>query len=138
MSKQRALLVFGAIAATALLAASFAWWWTKPQREALRAFTGVLSAANAGDLDEIRRLCTEGYLREHPPALAGEGGVRNFPRGIHKNFQVWGEGPDILICPTNRVGPVYRIRNEGGAWRFDGLAGEIRKDRSFAPIAPAR
>jgi hypothetical protein len=138
MTRRRAFLTFGAVAGCALLAFAVAWWWTKPQRDALRVFTAVLGAANAGDLDEIRRLCTADYLRANPPALAEEGGVRNFPRGIHKNFGVWDDGPDVLICPTNRIGPVYRIRHEGGAWRFDGLAGEIRRDRSFVPVEPPR
>ena len=32
----------------------------------------------------------------------------------------------MLICTSNRVGPVYRFVNEEGRWQFDGLVGILR------------
>jgi hypothetical protein len=49
-----------------------------------------------------------------------------FPRNIHKNFQVWSEGDEVWLCPTNRVGPVYRFVLEGASWKFDGPVGVLK------------
>src|SRR4051794_4758512 len=65
-------------------------------------YTALIAAANAQDLEAVRRRCTARYLRTHPLAPAPEGGVVGLPRNIHKNFQVWREGPDVWLCPTNR------------------------------------
>ena len=47
----------------------------------------------------------------------------------------------MLICTSNRVGPVYRFVNEEGRWQFDGLVGISallgRNHASVRPAAPA-
>ena len=57
------------------------------------------------------------------------------PRGIHRNFQAWREGDEVWLCPTDRVGPVYRFVFEGGAWKFDGLVGLLRPGGRVEPAA---
>jgi hypothetical protein len=99
---------------------------TASVREAVRAYTELLGAANGQDLAAVRRLCTARYLRVHPPALAPEGGVVGLPRNIHANFQAWKHDSHVWICPTNRVGPIYQFVREGGRWRFDGPIGWLR------------
>ena len=69
-------------------------------------------------------LCTARYLQAHPLAVAAEGGIIGVPRNINKNFKAWREGPNVWICPTNRIGPVYQFVFENGAWRFDGPVGD--------------
>lgn len=89
----------------------------------MKTFISLLSAANAQDLDRVGSLCSRRYLLAHRVERAREGGVVGLPRNIHKNFQVWAEGADVWLCPTDRVGPVYRLVNEEGSWKFDGLVG---------------
>jgi hypothetical protein len=95
-------------------------------RRAVSTYVAILAAANARDLDALRPLYTDRYLRAHPPALSPGGGVVGLPRGIHPNFQAWREGDEVWLCPTDRVGPVYRFVFEGGACRFDGPVGLLR------------
>lgn len=90
---------------------------------AVASYVDLLAAANRGDLAGVRRLCTTRYLAGHSIAEAKEGGVVGLPRNIHKNFQAWRDDGDVLLCPTNRVGPVYRFVREEGVWKFDGPAG---------------
>jgi hypothetical protein len=90
------------------------------------AYTALIVAANRGDLDAVRRLCTSRYLKEHDVRPAREGGVVGLPRNIHKNFRAWRHGPHVWICPTNRVGPLYQFVFEAGSWRFDGPVGILR------------
>jgi hypothetical protein len=99
---------------------------TTPVRAAVLAYTELLGAANRQDLAAVRRLCTARYLRAHPPAAAPEGGVVGLPRNVHPNFQAWTQGPDVWLCPTNRVGPIYQFVREDGQWRFDGPIGWLR------------
>ena len=115
------------LAVAAVLAAALAGMvaWTAPVRRAVRAYTALLAAANRQDLDALRRLCSARYLRAHALRPAAEGGVVGIPRNIHPNFQAWRDGPDVLLCPTNRVGPIYRFVLERGAWRFDGPVGVL-------------
>ena len=47
----------------------------------------------------------------------------NIPRNLNKNFKAWREGPNVLICTSNRIGPVYQFVYEDGRWHFDGLVG---------------
>ena len=106
---------------------------TLPVRRALDAYNRLISAANAGDLDTAGRLYSARYLRDRPPRRAPEGGIVGLPRsGPHKNFRAWRQGGFVLICPTNRVGPVYRFVPEGGGWRFDGLIGLLGTDGRVA------
>ena len=57
---------------------------------------------------------------EHPLALAPEGGLVNIPRNLNKNFKAWREGPNVLICPTDRAPtrPIYQFVFEDDRWRF--------------------
>lgn len=93
---------------------------------AVASYVALISAANAGDLEGVRRVCSERYLASNSIQAAKEGGVVGLPRNMHKNFQAWRRGDHVLLCPTNRVGPVYRFVREGGAWKFDGPAGVLR------------
>ena len=70
-------------------------------------------------LDRGARLCSSRYLSTRSLSLGPEGGIVGLPRTINKNFQAWREGPNVWICPTNRIGPVYqfvsRERRTGGS-----------------------
>jgi hypothetical protein len=93
---------------------------------AVASYVALISAGNAGDLEGVRRQCSERYVTTHRIEAAREGGVVGLPRNIHKNFQAWRSGDGVWLCPTNRVGPVYRFVREGVAWKFDGPAGVLR------------
>ncbi len=103
---------------------------TAPERGAVRTYTDLLAAANRPepDLERLAELSTDRYRSGRPFAAASEGGVVGLPRNIHKNFKVWRSGPAVMLCPTNRVGPVYRFVRERGRWRFDGPAGLLGPD----------
>jgi hypothetical protein len=94
-------------------------------RSGMATFTSLLASANVQDLGAVRALCSRRYLETHPIERSPEGGVVGLPRNIHKNFQVWREGDEVWLCPTNRVGPVYRLVFETGSWKFDGLVGRL-------------
>lgn len=96
---------------------------TRPIRKSMRTFTGLISAANRGDLAAARWHCSDRLLQEEPLERAPEGGIVGVPSGIHPNFRAWRYADSVLVCPANRVGPVYSFREEGGRWRFDGLIG---------------
>lgn len=109
---------------------------TAPVRGAVRAYSMLIAAANRGDLEAARGLCTDAYLAAHTLEAAEEGGLVGLPRGIHKNFRAWSEGADVLLCPTDpreRVRPVYRLVEREGTWRFDGLAGQLGPGGHVAP-----
>lgn len=106
---------------------------TRPVRQAVAAYTELLGAANRQDLDAARHLCTSRYLATHRLEPASEGGIVGLPRNIHKNFQAWREGPNVWLCPTNRVGPVYQFAFEQGSWKFDGPVGLLRGRNEFVP-----
>ena len=103
-------------------------------RGGMSTFTALLASGNAQDLDAVRSLCSRRYLASHPIRRSAEGGVVGLPRNIHKNFQAWREGGEVWICPTNRVGPVYRLALEGGSWKFDGLVGLLRPGGRVEPM----
>jgi hypothetical protein len=107
---------------------------TRPVRQAMATYTALIAAANRQDLDAIRRLCSKHYLETHAPRPAAEGGVVGLPRNVHKNFQAWRHGPNVWICPTNRVGPLYQFVLEHGAWRFDGPIGILRPRGEVVPL----
>jgi len=111
--------------------------WTRPVRESVRIYTELLAAASREDVESARKLCTTRYARAHTLAPAPEGGLTGLPRNIHKNFQAWRDGADVLLCPTNRVGPVYRFRLENDAWRFDGPVGVLQGRGRFVPLEDA-
>jgi len=95
-------------------------------RGALATYAALLDAANVQDLGAVRSLCARGYLAGHPPAAAPGGGVVGLPRTIHRNFQAWRQVDEVWLCPTDRVGPVYRFVEEGGGWKFAGVVGLLR------------
>jgi hypothetical protein len=129
-----ALIAFTAAAALLCGIALIA-LWTRPVRRAVAAYTELVVAANGGDFDAARRLCSARYLATHDLVAASGGGVVGLPRSIHPNFQAWRNGADVWLCPTNRVGPVYQFVNEGGEWRFDGPVGILRGRGEFIPLS---
>ncbi len=96
---------------------------TRPVREAVRVYTDLIEAANRGDVRAAEALCTDRYVRCHGLRRTEEGGVVGLPRNINKNFQAWQEGGEVWLCPSNRVGPVFRFVPSSGAWKFDGKVG---------------
>ena len=95
-------------------------------RGGVSTFAAMVAHANAGDLDSVRSLCSRRYLGSRRVELSPEGGVFGLPRNIHRNFRAWVEGDEVRLCPTDRVGPVYRFVFEGGSWKFDGPVGLLR------------
>jgi hypothetical protein len=128
--RRRLALLTAAAVALALAALAFEAARTAQVRGAVRAYSALIAAANRGDLDAARAVCTDRYLAAHPIEAAEQGGLVGLPRGIHKNFRAWREGPDVMLCPTDpreRVRPVYRLVEQAGAWKFDGLAGQLER-----------
>jgi hypothetical protein len=132
MSKPRIALIAFAVTVILLGGLAFEIITTQPVRGALRTCSELFTIANRPDLveserlDAARLLCTKRYLKEHPLKVAPEGGLANLPRNLNKNFKTWREGQNVLICTSNRIGPVYRFVYEEGRWRFDGLVGILR------------
>jgi hypothetical protein len=114
-----------AVAAVVGIGVALAYFWTRPVRDSVRAYTELLTAANRQDVEAAERLCSARYRASHAIEPAPEGGLVGLPRNIHKNFQAWSEGPNVWLCPTNRVGPVYQFVYESGGWRFDGPVGVL-------------
>jgi hypothetical protein len=101
-------------------------YWTKPVRESVAAYTSLIAAANAQDIPRARSLCTARYVGTHSLKAAPEGGLVGLPRNIHKNFRAWCDGPNVRLCPTDQVGPLYQFLHEDGAWKFDGPIGILQ------------
>jgi hypothetical protein len=105
---------------------------TRPIRDALNVYMSLVTVANRPDYTEdqrlsaARELCSAAYLESHVLKPAPEGGLVGIPRNVNKNFKAWREGPNIWICPTNRVGPIYQFVPEQGRWKFDGPVGLLR------------
>ncbi len=122
-----AWIVLGVAAAAA--AVGFEIVWTAPVREAVRTYTELIEAGNRRNLTMARSLCTARYLATHDLRIADKSGradgMVGLPRSINKNFQAWREGADVWLCPTNRVGPVYRFVKDAGRWKFDGVVGQL-------------
>jgi hypothetical protein len=141
MTRTRSLLIAGAITLILLAGLAFEILATRAVRGALRTCAELFTIANRPDLDASERLaaarmlCSTRYLQTHNLALADEGGIIGIPRNIHKNFQAWREGPNVWICPTNRIGPVYQFVLEGGDWRFDGPVGILLPRGEFVPTS---
>lgn len=125
-SARRAGWVVLALAALSAIPAARAIRSLAMTHRAVATFSSILDAADGPDLAALRPLCTERYLRSHPLARAPGGGVVGLPRGIHPNFRAWRHGDEVWLCPTDRVGPVYRFAFEAGACRFDGVVGLLR------------
>ena len=113
---------------------------TRPVRRSLAVYSELVSLGNRADLapearlERARALCSRRYLQSHRLVLADEGGIVGLPRNINKNFQAWMVGANVRICPTNRIGPVYQLVPEDGAWKFDGPLGMLRPRGEFIPI----
>ena len=107
---------------------------TQPTRSSVQTFVGLIGAANRGDVPFAENLCSKRYRQTHRLQAALGGGIEGLPRNLHKNFQVWREGEAVFLCPTNRVGPVYRFVFEDARWRFDGPAGLLRGDGVLQPL----
>ena len=114
---------------------------TEPVRGALRTCAKLFTLANRPGLDEASRLeaarslCSNRYLRTHKIVLAPEGGIVGIPRNLSKNFKAWREGPNVWICTSNRIGPVYQFVLEDGLWRFDGPIGILRAWGEMIPMS---
>ncbi len=117
----------GLLMVVALIAFAPRWVATlRDTHDAIAVYSELLGAANAQNVAGVGQLCTRTYLNAHPVRVAKEGGVIGLPRTIHPNFQAWRDRDDILLCPANRIGPVYRIKKENGSWKFDGPIGILR------------
>jgi hypothetical protein len=132
MKRTHSLIIAGAVILILLGGLAYEIRSTQPVRQAMRTCTELFTIANRPDLGDAERLaaarslCSTHYLQMHHLALAAEGGIVGIPRNINKNFQAWREGPNVWICPTNRIGPVYQFVFENRGWRFDGPVGILR------------
>jgi hypothetical protein len=132
MSRKRSIAVAATIGVLLIGGVAFEVVTTQPVRGAMRTLSELFTIANRPDLTDAERkkaaeaLCTARYLKAHPLAVAAEGGIIGLPRNINKNFKAWREGPNVWICPTNRIGPVYQFVFENSRWRFDGLVAILR------------
>jgi hypothetical protein len=114
---------------------------TRPVRGAVRTCSELFTIANRPGLKPeervaaARALCTRRYLQTHELDVADDGqGLVGIPRNLNKNFKAWREGPNVWICPTNRIGPIYQFVHEDGAWRFDGPVGILRPWGEIVPM----
>jgi hypothetical protein len=131
-TRTRLVLISSAIILLAAAGLAYEIISTRPVREAVRVYSELVSTGNRTDLSDVerltaaRRLCSARYLSSGSLSVGPEGGIGGLPRTINKNFQSWREGPNVWICPTNRIGPVYQFISENGHWRFDGLIAILR------------
>lgn len=114
---------------------------TRPVRQAVQAYSELVTVANRPDLSIADRLeaarpyFSARYLASHELATAREGGLVGLPRYINKNFQAWRQGAAVWLCPSNRIGPVYQLVKEDGRWKFDGLVGILRSRNVLVPAS---
>jgi hypothetical protein len=134
-TRTRAILITAAVVVFLGAGLAYEIVSTRPVREAVRAYSELISLGNRPALSEAERaeliaaaskLCSSRYLATRSLSLGPEGGIAGLPRMINKNFQAWREGENVWICPTNRIGPVYQFVQENGRWRFDGLVAILR------------
>jgi hypothetical protein len=147
MARRRRVLLVVAIVLVLLGGLAYEVISTQPVRGAVRTCSELFTIANRDGLTDSERLkaasalCSTRYLHKHPLALAPEGGIINIPRNINVHFKAWREGPNVWICPRDRIGPVYQFVFEDGRWRFDGLIanldryGQIVRATDFAESA---
>jgi hypothetical protein len=142
---QRPYLIIGAVVLGVLAAISAEIFWTKPERDSVRTYSDLITAANRQDVALAKSLCTARYVRTHSLRPTKDGGLVGLPRNIHKNFSVWRHGPNVWLCPSDRVGPLYQFVREAGRWKFDGPIGilqprgriELLEDEPEPPAAEA-
>jgi hypothetical protein len=139
--KTRNVLIGAACAAVLAGGLAFEVVSTRPVRQAVRAYSELITVANRPDLAPEARLeaarpyFSARYLAAHDLRPAEEGGLVGLPRYINKNFQAWKEGPAVWICPSNRIGPVYQLVLEDGRWKFDGLVGILQSRNVLVPAS---
>jgi hypothetical protein len=132
MTQTRLVLIVGATLTLASAWLAYEIISTRPVRDAVHVYSELVAIGNRTDLSDVerltaaRRLCSARFLSTRSLSLGPEGGIGGLPRTINKNFQAWREGPEVWICPTNRIGPVYAFIAENGHWRFDGLVAILR------------
>jgi hypothetical protein len=135
----KSILVALVLAALAGLALAYEVISTRPVREAVRAYSELITVGNRPDLSETarlaaaRKLCSARFLASRGLALGPEGGIAGLPRSVNKNFQAWREGGNVWLCPTNRIGPVYQFVPEDGQWKYDGLVAILRGQGQIIP-----
>jgi hypothetical protein len=142
MIRSRSFIITGAVVLILLGGLTYEILSTGPVRGAVRTCSELFTIANRPGLRPeeriaaARALCTRHYLQTHKLDVAGDGqGLVGIPRNINKNFKAWREGPNIWICPTNRIGPIYQFVYEDGSWRFDGPVGILRPWGEIVPMA---
>jgi len=132
MTKTKVALISTAITAILIAGLAYEIVTTQPVRGAVRTCSELFTIANRPGLTDSQRLeaakslCSKHYLETHTLAVARGEGLVGIPRNINKNFQAWRQGPNVWICTTNRIGPVYQFVYEAGRWRFDGLVALLR------------
>ncbi len=139
-ARLRPYLIAGGLAIAAIAALAIEFVATAPVRGAVRTCSELMTIANRPDLSDSDRIeaararCSRRYLSTHRLGVGRGGeGLVGFPRNLSKNFQAWREGADVWICPTNRIGPIYRFVFEERAWRFDGPVGLLRPHGEIIP-----
>ncbi len=144
MTRTRSLIIAIAVVLILLGGLAYEIISTAPVRGAVRTCSELFTIANRPGLRPeervaaARTLCTRRYLATHKLDVADDGqGLVGVPRNLNKNFQAWREGPNVWVCPTNRVGPVYQFVLEDGTWRFDGPVGILRPRGQIIPMADA-
>ncbi len=132
MSRTRSVAIAAAVSVLLIGGVAFEVVTTQPVRGAMRTLSELFTIANRPDLTEAERLARRDRsarpaisrpIRSRSPPKEGSIG---FPRNINKNFKAWREGPNVWICPTNRIGPVYQFVFENNGWRFDGPVAILR------------
>ena len=133
MSRTRTIAIAAAVVVLLLAGLAFEVITTQPVRGAMRTCSELFTIANRPDLtsserlDAARALCSDRYVKAHPLAVSPEGGIKGIPRNINMHFKAWREGPNVWVCPRDRVGPVYQFVYHDGRWRFDGAVALIQR-----------
>jgi hypothetical protein len=139
--KTRNVLIGAACLAVLAVGLAYEVVSTRPVRQAVQAYSELVTLANRPDLSAADRLeaarpyFSARYLASHPLETAREGGLVGLPRYINKNFQAWRQGAAVWLCPSNRIGPVYQLVKEDGRWKFDGLVGILRSRNVLVPAS---
>jgi hypothetical protein len=98
---------------------------TAGERGALRTFAQLIAAANRRDLSTVESLCSSRLLLHDPPRFAPRGGLVGLPRALGRRYVVRHVGDFILISPGGRGGFEYRLVDQDGAWKFDGVVDPV-------------
>ncbi len=96
--------------------------YTAPSRAVLRTLVDLQIAAEAGDLEQARSLCTERFLDEVGLQQTEAGSFFQVPVTLEKNYRLWRRTDGVIwLRPTDIRGPVYQFLRDDDHWRFDGL-----------------